>query len=958
MSEFDNIIKLISSVTIDNPLELELKFILDKRIKKPYHIKNKIQVNVIDFYLYIYREFQPCIISKSQTINFIKSDKNYGMSVKQLHFNGDVQIKELKTYYIKKSLIPPIFIESGEQPLIKLSLCSEQIINSEQSISYDLVRFKDRFSIKLNELWRLDITLIKETSDINVINSIHNLKSIIKSLFCRVDNYKFSDKIEFEIEFIGNIKILNTNMIKEADALFNEYITKFRLTTDIDSFNTIKEDKIKKDKIKEDKIKKDKIKEDKIKKDKIKEDKIKEDGIINEVPIVSKPELNIIYTNNICLAARLLKPNLINKFQSGYFGMKQLGSNPIEIDKGMYYNNILPSISDYIITDKIDGTRSLVFIYINKCYVINNKNIHSISEILLNDQEIEYNKILFDIFKSECIILDAELIQSKSGGSDLYYVFDIIKYINIDVFNFNFDDRLNYINKLMGHYTFIKHKTFTYIQDLIENNISIKTFYIENCELTKQANNYSTDGIIIFNRNANYNETKYYKWKPICTIDFYLKKCPNNILGIEPYVNKPDKTLYILFSGINDIDYNNLNLAKDKYYYDILGRQKFNKKYFPIQFEPADNPWAYLFWHDSDNLDDKIVELTYANQWEFIKIRDDRKNDMARKTYYGNYFKYAESIWFNLQNKLDLDNMIYVNSDISLNNSYFKVLDNDDYSAIRKFNNFVKMKLIELNLNTLSMDNIIDICSGRGQDLQKYINCGFKNIFMFDNDIDGIIEIINRKYKYSKLKYNTSNYSKFPNIYAKKLNILDPPKDNISSIKKLIKIANVNKVKIIVCNFALHYLVYNKTKLSNFTRLLNDILDPGGIFIFTSFDGNKIFDLLLNTDKYEISVDSKIIYSIKKKYRTVEFTGLGNKIDVLLPFSNDEYYTEYLINIDLVKSAFHSKGINLMIESSFSEYVELFKEEKKYFYDKLNNADKEYISLYKFYIFQKNGKKK
>jgi len=914
MASFNKIIQTISEIDIDGMIELELKIILDKRIRSPYFIKNKLNIDVKNFYLYIIEQLKSYNISKSQTVNFIKSDKNYNMTVKQLHFKGDVQLKELKSYYIKQSLIPPIFLESIGSPLIKMSVCNEKLITEiDPSIIYDLVRFKERYSILFDKNWRLDITLIKESNDINIINNISSLKTIIKKMFCNFDNHNYSDKIEFEIEYIGDIKSLDIIKIKDVDILFNKYITNFlNKNNNINTKNDVS-------------------------------DKLKKNHLID------------LYTTNICRAAKLLKPNLLNKFQSGYFGLKQLGSNPIEIDKIIYYTDILSNLTDYIITDKIDGTRSMIFIYINKCYVINNKNIHSISELELNEQDLENGKKIFGDYKDEYIILDAELIYDESEKADLYYVFDIIKYINSNVFNFNFDDRLVYINKIIECYTFLQNKKFTYIQKLIDDNINIKNFYKQNCKSIIQNNKYLTDGLIIFNRNSNYNDTKYYKWKPICTIDFYLKKCPDNILGVDPYVNKPNKTLYILFSGINDIDYNNLSITKSKYYYDILGKQKFNKKYFPIQFTPSDNPWAYLFWHTDDNLDGKIVELTYDNEWKFINIRDDRMNDMARKTYYGNYLKYAELIWFNIQNKLSLDDMVY-NTDIIRDKSYFKISYNTDYSTIRKFNNFVKLKLVELNTNTICLDNIIDICSGRGQDLQKYINCGFKNIFMFDNDMDGIIEIINRKYKYSKTKQKDIN--KYPNIYAKKLNFLDHPKCNIESIKNLIKISNVNKVKIVVCNFALHYLVYNKTKLNNFVRLLNDILDSGGIFIFTAFDGNKIFDILSQTDEYERYENGKKKYSIKKKYESDEFTGLGYKVDVLLPFSNNEYYTEYLINIDLIKSALKIKGINLMIESSFSEYLKSFKEEKKYFYDNLTDIDKEYIDLHNFYIFHKSGKKK
>ena len=80
---------------------------------------------------------------------------------------------------------------------------------------------------------------------------------------------------------------------------------------------------------------------------------------------------------------------------------------------------------------------------------------------------------------------------------------------------------------------------------------------------------------------------------------------------------------------------------------------------------------------------------------------------------------------------------------------------------------------------------------------------------------------------------------------------------------------------------------------------------------------------------------------------------IGQKIDVLLPFSNDNYYTEYLVNIDYIADAFKEHNIILESDQSFSEYLDVFKKENKKVYDLLDNNDKKYVSLYHYYCLYK-----
>lgn len=76
----------------------------------------------------------------------------------------------------------------------------------------------------------------------------------------------------------------------------------------------------------------------------------------------------------------------------------------------------------------------------------------------------------------------------------------------------------------------------------------------------------------------------------------------------------------------------------------------------------------------------------------------------------------------------------------------------------------------------------------------------------------------------------------------------------------------------------------------------------------------------------------------------------------MLPFSNGKYYTEYLINDEILCEELEKKKILFVIKDSFDIYIDKFKKAKPHFHNSLTNDDIEFISLYNFYIFHKADK--
>jgi hypothetical protein len=182
-------------------------------------------------------------------------------------------------------------------------------------------------------------------------------------------------------------------------------------------------------------------------------------------------------------------------------------------------------------------------------------------------------------------------------------------------------------------------------------------------------------------------------------------------------------------------------------------------------------------------------------------------------------------------------------------------------------------------------------------------------------------------------------------IYIKRLDLTEPYENNI----KLLKNAGIPIIKadtkLIVCNFAIHYLIGTAKKLNNIVHMVNNLLASGGRFIFTCLDGQKVFNLLNASPSHEWGDGEK--YLIRPKYTSTEFE-TNQKIDIMLPFSYGKLYTEYLVNLEAVQKAFEKSKFKLESCNSFETFIE---------FDSITNSfdewDRQYVKLLNFSVYYK-----
>lgn len=857
------------------------------------NIELEISYNIIKS-IDLYKEIFNKLKKLSSSIEIVENLDIYytdGVRKTMVFVDGVNQNKDIiiKKQPLAKSFIIKRNIRNSTHQKIKLNIENPSTVISN---NIKIIRLKLRLRFILSEKFNVELDLVK-----NINNKESHLKEIKDNLF---RNYKLENIIE------------NINY-----SLFDE----LKLETEFKSKDVSIED------------------------------------VFKCIDFVSSLMENDIeeYQKNIFRVAKYIVYNKTYLENFRYkSGLKKLLNNVIELNSDTYYKAVLPDITKYYITDKIDGQRCICIIDEYE----NNKTIKLLTNKLFYIKEFNNSPSSklrkTTILDCECIIKDNKSQIISIDDIELY-IFDIISYENEKLGFKPFEYRINYLVKGSEKLNYPNCNVKEYVKLTNNYKKELPDFYNK-----KLSSKYSIDGIIFtpssearnknikFNTNTNYSNMIGYKWKPIehMTIDFYVKKVPDNILSHKPFsdVKEKNKTTYVLFSGISKYDYSKLGISFMHNYDKIVGEIQ-TGELMPIQFSTSDKPNNYIFVSKEDNLDNRICEMSWDKKWIFKKIRIDRDVELKRGEYYGNYYKVAEMIWNNIQSPLTLDMLT------STDKSYFTG-DTTFYKSQRGFNSFVKSHILDniVNNEKLSIktktNNIIDLAAGRGQDMARLANLNFKNALFLDNDTNALSELINRKHNLKA--------KKGMNIFSHKIDLTD---NYINIIKQLEQFESFkkNSADIIICNFAIHYLVGNTNNINNLIQLINYYLIPSGRFIFTCFDGQVIYDLLKTTGDWNAWEDSVLKYSIKANYiLSDELLSFGQKINVLLPFSNGEYYEEYLVNIEYISKCFTDNGFNLEITGSFSQFLNIYKNTNPNLYSLLTPYDKEFVSLYSYVIFQKN----
>lgn len=213
----------------------------------------------------------------------------------------------------------------------------------------------------------------------------------------------------------------------------------------------------------------------------------------------------------------------------------------------------------------------------------------------------------------------------------------------------------------------------------------------------------------------------------------------------------------------------------------------------------------------------------------------------------------------------------------------------DDIESFIKFCSWnVKSILLEYALNHIIKNigfkpkTLVDIGSGKGNDLNRWINIGINEVIGLECSDEQIKEAIHRLIatrKIKKVKMPLVRYIKGSAV-------------NANDYKKIKELAP--KVYLITANFCINYFFKNKEESNTMLSNVADLLLPGGLFIGTALDADALND----------SINSNMVHYKPNEQGPGYYFRLNNT-----QYFKEEAYLEYYLSKDQLINACSKFGL-------------------------------------------------
>lgn len=655
--------------------------------------------------------------------------------------------------------------------------------------------------------------------------------------------------------------------------------------------------------------------------------------------------------------------------------LKNLVNRPKSFTKHDWHAEILPKIDDFYISDKADGERAFLvmgseFVEPSDCLLLTADRIVRLTDIKVpaDFQRVE---------GGDCLtVCDVEVMGlTGSGDGTQYgdiYLFDVLLYKGKRVAMDGLEKREPYLDLLARALGSKVHKKILIRLAVDEYDKQIRSVY------NRKERTYKIDGLIFTQAGEPYRKMLTYKWKPAeeLSIDFLIMAVPKHMIGIKPYTPPDGHSVFWLFSGIRHSDMQRSAIQKIKGWNEVFNDSDYPNMFkggphrmIPIQFSTPSHPYAYIYYHPNTGPESKIASAdelsghvgeflwrSEASGFRLKNMRPDKDIEVANGNSYGNAYRIALDTFMVIENPVTIDDLTKrvrgaAGAGVGEEHAYFQSKKAEMYKPAVKFNNFVVAQL----LRTCEDKNwVVDLAGGRGSHLFTYNGFGVRNGLFIDNDRDALEELVRRGDAFGdrKLYLYGNRPHKNMQIYTIVADLTKP------AAKILNKIEDVpmpsHGADVVVCTFALHYLIESSTTngLGNIIELVDALLKPGGVFIFTCLSGSRVRDLFASGQKeWSCREGGQLKYSIKR------VAGSMDRISVIHPFSNGEYYEETLVDVDKVIGAFEKHSYVMHQNSSFGDWLPKFEQFNTRVYSEMSEEDNLYSSLYQYVSLWKPVKK-
>jgi hypothetical protein len=658
------------------------------------------------------------------------------------------------------------------------------------------------------------------------------------------------------------------------------------------------------------------------------------------------------------------------------------------LDRGLYarlYEDILDG--KYFLTPKADGDRALALLYSDRVAILSS-DLHVYGGV---------SKMALEAATEIRAVLDGEYITSADPAvPSTFYAFDLLFRVDAlgdetraagddQVAKWTFGTRLREMQKVADH--FGRLRTDPIIRVVPKDFVRLRGATAEGSApvvrdpeadaaalhtsvtgILEAKWPFEIDGLIFIRDGASYARTVSYKWKPPThkTVDVLMRQVDDRNGDIAAVAKtagvkrKRDERLYFLFVGIGSGVRTSLGLPLCVGYDDLFRRGPGN--YMPIQLQPVVDPHAYV-WAGPAGLDRKVGEMRVAGMGrlgsgatslptrlilELVRIRDDRAGDVAAGGYFGNNFHVAQQVITEALHPLTTKELASGPS-----GDYFAEEKRETYRAATAFTNLVK----SLRISRTFAGNawVVDFAAGRGSDLNRYSSAGVRNLVAIDIDAAALSELTIRYSSQSKGKGQSGRIRSPMRVHTIQTDLGKTTTAALASALTRIGVGEgTGQADGLVCNLAAHYFAATTKTIAAFAALCSAAVKPGGDVVMTIIRGAAVHERLATEGvgtppTWTVTEGETVKYRIEKRYDGATLEKAGQKIALLLPFSQGELYEEYLFNEETFAAAFSVAGLDLVESKDFSAHLTDQAGATK----RLTTGDKAHLALYGELVFKK-----
>ncbi|NBU34022.1 methyltransferase domain-containing protein [bacterium] len=536
----------------------------------------------------------------------------------------------------------------------------------------------------------------------------------------------------------------------------------------------------------------------------------------------------------------------------------------------------------YSVTDKADGERYFLFIdsYSRGYFIDSNVNT-----VMQTDLNINPN------IKST--IMDGEIVRTPTTIS--FLAFDMVVYNGLDLRGkgeFLLEQRLGLLTEA-SRSIFSNERYTVSVKEYIFRNV-----FLGSEVLLSTPRFYLNDGLIFTPMDEPYPLVRKWpgllKWKPseLNTIDFYSVKRSRGewelyVQHVEKQGDKPISTK-VLFN----ID----KLTGTHRFSNIAGFTHFS--------EDTIDPTTGLPFQTNT-----VIEYTYSrSDNKFVPMRT-RWDKTANQNKHGNFSEVACNIFYNIVNPVEPELLFR-----------FGVPEQDYYfERMRKFHNKIKEHLYLKYCKSTEM--LLELCSGRGGDIHKWIYNKVQAVHGYDISEKNIAEC---KRRLENLEETRRVKYKFD------FHRLDLNKPTASSE---IRTRNPQGFDNVCCHFGIHYL-----DLVNAAEIISNNLKESGHFVMTYLDAERLDTLIGNNQIVYKKSEHSVVYFVKKSPGAIRIVLNGNNI---LGEGSDET----IVDFQLLETLLKERGVYLVEKALFSEFAE--------FPSDFNEYERDICGLNAFAVFKK-----